>query len=309
MVTYYYKSGHSNTLSASDTYRAGSWVYVEKPTADELKQVIRQFDLDVGHVHDALDEEEIPRLEREGDTTYLFARHAYDAGTQEIETRPILIIIGPKYFITVSKAPLARLSKFTSGNISFATTHSVELLTHIMDQIIDQYEGYISESSRQIKVIRNRLQTHEVNNQDFVDFVLIEDQLNSFLSAMLPTTAILKRLLLGRHVVLTHDDQESIDDVILNNDQLVESCRSNIKSLISIREAYSTIAGNNLSRTMKVLTIATMLIALPNVFFGMYGMNIALPFQQEVWAYVFVIGLTLTTTAITVALARYRKNF
>lgn len=309
MVTYYYKNGHSTTVANSDRFQAGAWVYVEAPTNDELKQLISQFDLNRGHVHDVLDIDEIPRLEHEGDVTYLFARHAYDNGKRDIETCPILFVLGDKFFITISKVPLSRLERFTKGDIDITTTHPVSLLTRIMDQVIDQYEEYVNVSSHQIKHIRKRLQTHEVNNQDFVDFVLIEDQLNSFLSAMLPTTAILKRVLLGRHMTLTRDGEDGIEDVILNNDQLVESCRSNIKSLISIREAYSTIASNNLSRTMKILTVATMLIALPNMFFGMYGMNIALPFQKEVWAYIFVIGLTLITTAITIVLARQRKIF
>ncbi|MFZ1812364.1 MAG: magnesium transporter CorA family protein [Candidatus Saccharimonadales bacterium] len=309
MITYYYKNGHSSTVSVSDTFQSGSWVYVESPTKDELRQLVTKFKLDENHVRDVCDDDEIPRLERDDDITYLFARHAHTSNGKEVETRPILFVIGPKYFMTITNVPYMRLERFTSGAISFSTTHPIDLLTRMMDQIIDQYEEYISASSTQIKRIRNRLQTHDVNNQDFIDFVLIEDQLNSFLSAMLPTNAILKRLLLGRHIPLSQDDQDEIEDVVLNNDQLVESCRSNIKSLISIREAYSTIAGNNLNRTMKVLTIATMLIALPNMFFGMYGMNIALPFQQEVWAYVFVIGLTLVATIAAVALARSRKIF
>ncbi|MBP7760208.1 magnesium transporter CorA family protein [Candidatus Saccharibacteria bacterium] len=309
MITYYYKKTRTSTIALSDHFQTGSWVYVENPTNDELAMLIKQFDLDVGHVHDVMDDDEIPRLEREGDVTYLFARHAHDHSSHEVITRPVLFVIGTNYFMTISRIPLARLERFTSGAIHFATSHQLGLLTQIMDQIIDQYEEYINSSSRQIQQIRKRLQTHEVNNQDFVDFVLIEDRLNSFLSAMLPTTAIMKRVLLGRHVSLTKDDEESIEDVMLNNDQLVESCRSNIKSLISIREAYSTIAGNNLSRTMKVLTIATMLIALPNMFFGMYGMNISLPFQQEVWAYIFVMILTVTSIVVVTILARSRKIF
>lgn len=309
MVTYYYKTSRSSTLTLSDHFQSGAWVYVENPTNEELHSLIAEFDLDAGHLQDVMDNDEIPRLEREGDVTYLFARHAHDHDGHEVVTRPILFIIGPHYFMTISRTPLVRLDRFTSGAVHFATSHQLGLLTQIMDQIIDQYEEYINASSRQIAQIRKRLQTHEVNNQDFVDFVLIEDRLNSFLSAMLPTTAIMKRVLLGRHMALTTADAELVEDVMLNNDQLIESCRSNIKSLISIREAYSTIAGNNLSRTMKILTVATMLIALPNMFFGMYGMNIALPFQQEVWAYVFVIGITLLSIVVVTLLARSRKIF
>ena len=158
-------------------------------------------------------------------------------------------------------------------------------------------------------MIRTRLRSQDVGNEDFIDFVVIEDELNEFLSAMLPTTAILRRLMLGRHIPLFADDEDLVEDLLLNNEQSIEGCRSNVKSIVNIREAYATITSNNLNRTMKVLTAATMLIALPNVFFGMYGMNIDLPFQQEVWAYGFVLSMTLIATVVVVFLARSRRIF
>ena len=158
-------------------------------------------------------------------------------------------------------------------------------------------------------MIRTRLRSQDVGNEDFIDFVVIEDELNEFLSAMLPTTAILRRLMLGRHIPLFADDEDLVEDLLLNNEQSIEGCRSNVKSIVNIREAYATITSNNLNRTMKVLTAATMLIALPNVFFGMYGMNIDLPFQKEVWAYGFVLSMTLLATVVVVFLARSRRIF
>jgi len=178
-----------------------------------------------------------------------------------------------------------------------------------MDQIVDQYELLINNISRQIKLIRTRLRSQDVGNQDFIDFVVIEDELNEFLAAMLPTTAILRRLMLGRHIPLFADDEDLVEDLLLNNEQSIEGCRSNVKSIVNIREAYATITSNNLNRTMKILTAATMLIALPNVFFGMYGMNIHLPFQDQMWAYTFVLGLTVAAMILVIVVARRKKVF
>lgn len=60
---------------------------------------------------------------------------------------------------------------------------------------------------------------------------------------------------------------------------------------------------------MKILTAATVMIALPNVFFGMYGMNVDLPFQQAGWAYFFVAGVTLTVTFVVFIIARLKRVF
>ena len=251
----------------------------------------------------------MPRLEKEGDLTYIFVRYAYTDENLELTTSPLLFVVGQDLFITVALHSLPRLQRFVNGKVEFSTTQRTKLVLQILDQIVDQYEVFINNISRQIKLIRSRLRTHDVANQDFIDFVLIEDELNEFLSALLPTTAILRRLMLGRHIPLFAEDQDIVEDLLLNNEQSIEGCRSNVKSIVNIREAYSTIASNNLNRTMKILTAATMLIALPNVFFGMFGMNVKLPFMSEQWAFWFVISLTLLTTLVVFAISRFKKIF
>lgn len=309
MITYYYKNIRSKKLTTLDEYRSGAWVCVESPTSEEIAALTRRFDLDAGHMNDILDEDEMPRLEKEGELTYIFVRYAYTNDDKELTTAPLLFVVGKDTFITVASQHLPRLQRFTSGKVDFYTTQRTKLFLQIMDQIVDQYESFINNISRQIKLIRARLRAQDVANQDFIDFVVIEDELNEFLSAMLPTTAILRRLMLGRHIPLFADDEDLVEDLLLNNEQSIEGCRSNVKSIVNIREAYATITSNNLNRTMKILTAATMLIALPNVFFGMYGMNIDMPFQHEMWAYTFVISLTIVAMIAVIVIARSKKIF
>ena len=309
MISYYYKNIRSKHLSILDEYQSGAWVCVENPTQQEIDEIIDKFSLDAGHMNDILDYDEMPRLEREGDLTYIFVRYAYTDGNLELTTAPLLFVIGKDLFITVALNNLPRLQRFTSGKVAFSTTQRAKLMLQIMAQIADQYEVFINNISRQIKVIRSRLRSHQVGNQDFIDFVLIEDELNEFLSALLPTTAILRRLMLGHHIQLFEDDQDIVEDLLLNNEQSIEGCRSNVKSIVNIREAYSTIARNNLNRTMKILTAATVIIALPNVFFGMYGMNVHLPFAHEPWAYFFVVGVTVAAIFFIIWLARAKRIF
>lgn len=309
MITYYYKNIRSKALSTVDEYQPGSWICVENPTAKEIDDLVERFKLDAGHMEDVLDADEMPRLEKEGDLTYIFVRYAFTNDDLELTTAPLLFVVGPDLFITVALHSLPRLQRFVSGKIHFSTTQRAKLVLQIMDQIVDQYEVFINNISRQIKVIRSRLRSHDVGNQDFIDFVLIEDELNEFLSALMPTTAILRRLMLGRHIALYAEDQDIVEDLLLNNEQSIEGCRSNVKSIVNIREAYSTIASNNLNRTMKILTAATVIIALPNVFFGMYGMNVALPFADSWWAFFGVVSATLGVTLFVVFMARAKRIF
>ncbi|MDO8335558.1 MAG: magnesium transporter CorA family protein [Candidatus Saccharibacteria bacterium] len=309
MISYFYKDVRSEDLLTLQKHRAGAWVCVEHPTADEIDQLVEKFNLDAGHLSDALDVEEMPRIEREGDVLYVFLRYAHVNDDLEISTSPLLIVLGPKAIITISMHSMPRLQQFTGGKVSFSTTQKNKLFLQILGQIVDQYDVYINNLGKRIKGIRTRLRTHDVVNQDFIDFVTIEDELNDFLSGLQPMSAMLHRLLVGKHINLYEQDEDIVEDLTLATEQSIEACRSYTKSISSIRDAHATIASNNLNRSMKILTVATVIIAIPNVFYGMYGMNVDLPFQHTEGMYFAVVGMTILLTILIFLLGRKSKIF
>ncbi|HEX7963963.1 MAG TPA: magnesium transporter CorA family protein [Candidatus Saccharimonadales bacterium] len=309
MIKYFYKSVRSERMRQLDAYKPGSWVYVEAPSHEEIGQLVKRFDLVEGHLQDALDEDEMPRLEKAGDQSYIFVRFAYKTADGELLTAPLLFIFGGEVVITVSQFRLPAVDAFMGGKVNFATTQRAKLVLLILQQIVEQYDGFISRTSKQIKLIRSRLRGHEINNQDFIDFVTIEDELNEFQSSLMPTNATLRRLLLGRYMPLFAEDQDIVEDLLLNNEQSIEACNSNMQSIIHIREAYTSISSNNLNRTMKILTVATVIIALPNLFYSMYGMNVPLPLQHEPWVYWVLNGFLLVFIIAAIRFARRKRIF
>jgi magnesium transporter len=309
MIKYYFRSLRSERMQELDTYKPGCWVYVEAPSHEEITELVKKFGLTEGHLQDALDEDEMPRLEKEGEQSYIFVRFAYKDIDGELATMPLLFIFSGDILITVSQVRLPALSAFLTGKVEFATTQRAKLILLILQQIVEQYDGYISKTSKQIKLIRSRLRGHDISNKDFVDFVMIEDELNEFLSSLMPTNATLRRLLLGRYVPLFAEDQDIVEDLLLNNEQSIEACNSNIQSIAHIREAYTSISSNNLNRTIKILTIITVLIMLPSMFYGMYGMNVGLPFQHEAWAFGIIIACTILVNVLVVLVARRKRIF
>lgn len=309
MIKYYYKSLRSQQVVEVGDFKRGCWVYVEAPTHEEIEWLAERFSLERGHLEDALDEDEMPRLEKEGDQSYIFVRYAYKNAESELVTVPLLFVFSEGIVITISLVRLPCLDAFLRGKIDFATTQKAKLVLQVLHEIVEQYDAYINGTSKQIKLIRSRLRGHEISNQDFIDFVLIEDELNEFLASLLPTNATLRRLLRGRYIPLFAEDQDIIEDLLLNNEQSIEACNSNIKSIVNIREAYSSISSNNLNRTIKRLTIATVMIMLPSMFFGMYGMNVTLPYQHAMWAFWCIVGISLGLTFVVFAVARRKRYF
>ncbi|HSX17569.1 MAG TPA: magnesium transporter CorA family protein [Patescibacteria group bacterium] len=309
MIKYFFKSLRSERVQEQDAYKPGSWVYVEAPSREEIDLLVKKFNVTEGHLQDALDEDEMPRLEKEGDQSYIFVRFAYKSTEGELVTAPLLFIFSNDLVITVSQVRFPSLEAFMNGKVSFATTQRAKLILLILQQIVEQYDGFITRTSKQIKLIRSRLRGHEITNQDFIDFVMIEDELNEFLSSLMPTNATLRRLLLGRYMPLFAEDQDIVEDLLLNNEQSIEACNSNMQSIIHIREAYTSISSNNLNRTMKILTAATVLIAVPNLFYSMYGMNVPLPLQHEPWMYWLLNSFLLVLIISGAVFARRKRIF
>jgi len=307
MIKYYYKSLRTQHIQELKTGKRGTWVYAEAPSHKELENLADKYGLELDLLEDALDENEMPRLEKDDGKSYLFVRFAYTNADGEIDTAPLLFVFAEEIVLTISLTRLPILDKFLSGKMEAATTQRAKLILQILQGIVDQYDVHIAGTSKKIKLIRSRLRGHGISNQDFADFVIIEDELNEFLGALQPTNAMFRRLLLGRHIPLFEEDQDLVEDLLLNNEQSIEVCSSNIKSIVNIREAYSAISSNNLNQTMKILTIATVVIALPNLFYGMYGMNVPLPLQREPWMYWLVLAVTISVPLFGLWLMRRKK--
>lgn len=307
MIQYFYKSLRGNKLQEQSKPQRGAWVYIEAPNESEIKALAKQFKLEPGFLTDAIDEDEMPRLEQDDGKSYIFVRYAHSAKNGEIDTAPLLIVFGEEHVITVSPSRPPVVDAFRRGRIALATTQRAKLVLLILAQISDQYDMYINQTSRKIKAIRSRLRGQTITNQDLIDFVTIEDELNEFLASLLPNNATLRRLLVGRHIPLFEEDQDIVEDLLLSNEQSIEAIRSNLRSIANMRDAYSAIASNNLNRVLTILTVATILISVPTLAMGVYSLNIPLPFQHAAATFWVIMCVNLTLMAAVLLVARKKK--
>ncbi len=307
MIKYYYKSLRSTAVKELKEPQPGTWIHAESPTKSEIEELAKRFNVELGYLEDALDEDEMPRLEREGEQGYIFVRYAYETKEGDMDTAPLLIMFDTELVLTVSPFHLAAVDGLLKGKISYATTQRTKLILLILSKISEQYDSSISVTSRKIKGIRSRLRNHGITNQDFIDFATIEDELSEFMSSLQPTNATLRRLLAGRQLPLFEEDQDIVEDLLLNNEQSIEALRSNLRSIANIREAYSAISANNLNRTLTILTIATILIQLPSLAIGVYSMNIKLPGQETHWIFWAIMSFNLLLM-LTVAYVAKKKR-
>lgn len=298
MITIYQKTLKDSGLKKLKEFRTGSWIYVEDPSEEEIKELSWQYELEEGHITDALDANEVPRLEVEKEATYIFSRAPYSEG-ELVFTAPFLFVMGENFVLTVTKRPLPIFDRFLNKEIDFYTTQKIKLFIQLFSETNAHYLRFLTTINRSVRGMAVKLE--KIENKHIVQLVGFERILNDFLAALIPTNTILTTLLSGKSFNLFEEDEDLVEDLQLSNGQLIEGCRSILKNIVNIREAYSTIMTNNLNRVIKLFTALTVILTIPTIIASIYGMNVALPFAENPFAFLIVLGIIMGISAVLLA--------
>ena len=305
VIKTYLKTIGEPELKIIEDFQPSAWIYVENPSEKELLDLSDYFSLEIGLLEDAVDFYEVPRIEIEEGVTYIYTQFPYKLGI-EVVTIPVLFVVGKDFFVTISEREFPFIERFTKERIDFYTTQKTKLFLQLFSQINATYNIFLRQIIRQVK--SSRIQLEKIANKDVVQLVAHEEVLNNFMSVLVPTNNVLKRILSGRYVQLYDEDKDLLEDLFLDIGQLMEMCRSNLKNIANIRDAYSTIMTNNLNSVVKLLTSLTVVLMVPTLISSLYGMNVKLPFAGSPIAFVGILIFTFLLSLLILAIF-IRKRF
>lgn len=306
MLQYYIRRGKSEDFQKVGTPPKGDvWIHGDAVSEKDLHALAEAYGFNYNILNDILDKNELPRVEQRDDALYVFVRTARRSKRGRVTTTPVLLAVRGSVFINISTAATEDHALATPSVIAQASD-TTSLLLGTFAAVVNEYEELVQRISRYITDTEQRLRTHEVTNEDFIRFVTVENNLNEYLTSLNGMQVVAERL---REHMPNNGDHEAIEDILLYIRQLIVAIASHNQSITSIRNAYGTIANNVLNQRMKTLTMLTLLVALPNVFYGMYGMNVVLPFQDAPWAYTAVVGFTVLLLGCIFLVARRLKWF
>jgi magnesium transporter len=306
MIEILHKTIRAKKMQKHQHFKAGSWVYVEGPSKDEVKTLVSELGLDEHLIQDALDPYEAPRMEVDGKNLYIYSRVPVKRGS-EVTTVPLLIVITDTFLVTISASKISVIKQIIANPRYVNTTQRLKLLLVLFSNINMVYATFLHDINRAAR--KNRVNLEHITNKDIVNLITAEEVLNDFLTALVPTYNVLEQILSSRHVKLHENDRDLAEDLLLSTNQLIDLSKSNLKSMVTIRDGYSTIMTNNLNRVIKMLTGITMLLTIPMIVSGFYGMNIALPFMGSPYAFWYIMGTTLLFSGILFAIFLRNKWF
>jgi magnesium transporter len=309
MLSYYAKRSSGERFEKVKTPNGALvWVRGERFSSDDGDNLTKQFGLNRNILHDLTDSGELPHADFVDGKEYIFVRVPERTKRGKVVTQPFLAVLDGSHFFSLSHGGMLVSPSVIEKTVRSAS-NGASLLLATLAGVVSMYEEMTDHTSKIIQDTGQRLHTHEVTNQDFIHFVTVEDNLNQYQMNLEGLLAVTERLKENSHHLFGDQDQESLEDIVLHIHQLLVGVDTYFKSVESIRNAYTTIANNTLNARMKTLTVFTVLIALPNVFFGMYGMNVILPFADQPWAYAAITLFAIGLIAVVYLLAKRLRIF
>lgn len=301
MTSYLYSNRKNEKIDKIPDFRVGSWIILENPTESQVVKISKEYSLETDLCLDALDPFELPRIEIENDVVYVFTRFATQ-NRGKVTTVPLLLIISQTFVMTICNQALPYAEKIKNSEIEISTTQKTKLLIQLLSLIHKSYQKIVTSIHKEIRNTSQnieRIDKKDIDNKDITKLVSFEVIFNDFIFGLEPTSLVLEKLLSGKFVKLFEEDKDLVEDLMTDHEQLLKICRSTLTAIKNIRESYSTVISNSLNKTMKLLTSLTLILTIPMMVSGFFGMNVAVPLEENPLAFFFIfIGTIFVTTAL-----------
>jgi len=285
----YWKRDNGTSAIPMDTLEPDTWAFVTEPTDIELDELAAVHHLERDLLQDAIDPNEVPRVQQEGEVTYFFVRAPSGRGDQTV-TIPLLIALAPTFLITVSPKSFSWLERFRDGAAPFNTAWRSQLVWRIMMELNARYQAALTDTSKHVRADLAAVQN--IGNEDLVRLVRYEGVLNDLLGSLAPMNTMLTNIMSGRLIKLYESDKDLMEDVILGNGQVMEGTKSQLRTTANFREAYSLVTANELNKFVKLFTSLSLIMTVPNLVVNFWSMNIHLPLQANPYMFWFMVAST-----------------
>ncbi|MFY7899507.1 MAG: magnesium transporter CorA family protein, partial [Chitinophagaceae bacterium] len=178
----------------------------------------------------------------------------------------------------------------------------------IFEKVVQNYMEFLKEINQR----RNKYETslyQSNSNEDLLNLVRIQKSLVYFVTALRSNEMLMMKLERTNFLVLTDDEREFLNDLIVDTSQALEMANIYTNILTSTLDAFASIISNNLNSVLKRLTSITIILSLPALVASVYGMNVAIPYQNSPHAFYIPIILSIVVSIVISAYFMKKKWF
>ena len=282
MITYWqqidgkFVSMEKESLNAD----AHTWVDARNVTREDITVLENEFQIEQEHIIDILDPDELSRIEDADGYILTIIRLPIFSSSAEVSyfSIPLGVILQKNFIITICWTDCEVLKDFSANRVkNINLSDFPAFLIRILSRADITYLRYLKEINRRALGIQDELQ-YSVENKEILQLLNLEKSTVFFTTSIKSNQLLLEKLRKTRLLKFDADDIDWLDDVEIDNRQALEMADTYSQTFSRMSESFGPIISNNMNGIMKTLTVFTVLISVPTLITGFFGMNVDLPF-------------------------------
>ncbi len=294
------------------------WINVYPPFSHEnLQTLSANLNIPLDYLTDSLDIDERSRFEQEGNvklivinTPIVNEEDLLIENSSQYITIPIGIIILEDKILTISPYNNPVIDCFINKRVKiFDPGNRSQFVAKIFDRNVFYFLHYLKQINNKRNLYEEEL-FNSSRNKELSQLMNLQKSLVYFVTDLRSNELTMMKIQRTNFLDLKEkpDVSDFLEDVIVDNSQALEMSNIYTNILNGTMDAFASIISNNLNEVMRRLTAITILLMVPNIIAGFYGMNVLLPIQDEKWAFIFIFCLSISISSIA-ALYFYRKKW
>ena len=264
-------------MFVTEKLKSFSWVNVGNPDHEDFEKLQTEYKIDEDTISDILDPDEQPRIEVEDDYKVIIVRFPIiNRETDTLwHTEPLSIIYSPSRVITVCRKRCDLLDKIKKDE----KITREEFILNIICYIAESYLRLLKELNRRVLESKQAL-LERVRRRNLLALLEVENSYTLYMAGIKGNVAVLDKLEKMRGFVKTEDAEDLLEDARIELAQATEVVTSYSKMLKSIKETFESVINMDSNMYVNRLTMWSIILAVPTVVVGFYGMNMKLPFAE-----------------------------
>lgn len=277
-------------MFVTEKLKTFSWVNIGNPDHDDFERLQTEYKIDEDTISDILDPDEQPRFEVEDDYKVIIVRFPIINRESDTlwHTEPLSIIYSANRVITVCRKRCDLLDKIKRDE----KTSREEFILNIIYYIAESYLRSLKELNKRVLASKKVLQ-ERVRKKELMSLLEVENSYTLYMAGLKGNVAVLDKLEKVRGFVKTEETKELSEDARIELSQGIEVVTSYSKMLKSIKETFESVINMDSNTYINRLTMWNIILVVPTVIVGYYGMNVQLPFADNSQTAITIFALIM----------------
>ena len=290
-----------------------SWININSDLISEYSSIYDTYEIDSEMLEYALDEHERAHIEydrRKETLIVIYNVIKQSLNSNQYEIIPMTFIVRRNQIITITnhhneyivQAMKEELEERPDMSLFTFLFSSLFMITEYYFPKIERLkkeQGMLSQMLRQKTTKKNLFALSDLEIGSV--YLVSATKQNAIVLEQLKTQSVFK--------VLDDVEKEELEDSLIEAKQLVEMTSINLQILQQLSGTYNNVLNNNLNDTMKLLTVISILLTVPDIVTGFFGMNVQIPFTEHSHGWGIVLGIIIAIwILVSVRLSRLMKK-